>query len=90
MTELKNKKKYYKTIFTFVLLSEDPIPDGLSLSDLEYECDQGADVGFFDAQKDETLNGKQMADALAEAGSDTGFFNLTDEGEQAEDTDNVE
>ena len=30
-------KTYYKTTYTIVVLSEEPLPDSLSLTDIEYE-----------------------------------------------------
>jgi hypothetical protein len=84
MADLKNKKKYHRATYTFVMLSEDPIPDGLSLGDIEYMCDHGPNVGFFDDTKNEALDGKQMAAALDEAGSEPSFFSLDENGEEGE------
>jgi hypothetical protein len=44
----------------------------------------GPAVGVLNVKKTESLRGKQMADALTEAGSEPGFFRLDDDGNSEE------
>jgi hypothetical protein len=77
---MNEERTYYKTTYTFEVLSEEPMPDGISLSRLEEETYSGHCVGRFGDFKEEVLTGKQAADALYEFGSQPEFFCLDDEG----------
>jgi hypothetical protein len=71
---------FYKTIITYEILSEEPIPDSVSLADIDRECEDGAWVGQFGETKQQELTGKEMADELYAFGSDPTFFMLDDNG----------
>lgn len=73
------ERKFYKTTITFEVLSEEPI-GSVSLSDLEYMTTEGHCSGQFKDTIEQVLNGKEMADALTEQGSDTEFFELDEDG----------
>lgn len=74
-------RKFYKTVIEFTVLSEVPIPSGMSLGSIADECING-DWSMGDSTHKQTeLNGKQAASALLNQGSDPDFFGLTDEGE---------
>ena len=77
-------RKFYKTVVKFTVLSEEPIPDGMSLENIAAQCMTG-DWSMGDASQKETeLNGKQAARALEKQGSDPGFFQLDEKGDDAE------
>jgi hypothetical protein len=76
-------RKFYKTTFKLVVLSEDPIEDR-NFDRVMEECDSGDLVlGSLDASG-EMMNGEEAAEALYSAGSEPGFFRLTDDGEDSE------
>lgn len=74
-------RKFYQTEIKVVVLSEEPIPDTMSLEEIAREAMDG-DYSFRWVRKPpEVLNGKQAAKALVQQDSDPGFFRLTDDGE---------
>lgn len=78
-------RKFFKTRVSFVVLSEAPIPDGMTVQNIADECITG-DWSMGELQtKETTLNGKQAAKALLNQGSDPGFFQLTEKGEDADE-----
>ncbi len=84
-------KKFYKRVFKFEVLSEEPLTGDPDLSDLDAMTDTGDCVGrFLEDDGNETLTGAQMAKALYEAGSEPGFFQLDDDGNIDEDEDDEE
>lgn len=79
--------EFYKTTFTFTVLSEEPIAYD-SAPDLEWiltECDLGDYVLADENYKEKRLTGKQMANALIAAGSEPGFFRLDENGNEIEE-----
>lgn len=74
------KRKFYKTIISMRILSEDPIPRDLTITEIIQECDSGSFVGDEMEHKDTELNGKQAVAALYDVGSEPGFFRLNDRG----------
>lgn len=78
------QRKFYKTLITIEVLSEDPIPDDMNIAQIAFEASDG-DYSMSDGMRIETvLTGKAAADALQEQGSDPGFFKLTDDGNDVE------
>jgi hypothetical protein len=75
------KRKFYRTRFSIDVLSEEPLGECLSLSQLDYAINEGDCVGFNLRSKQSKLTSKQMASALLEAGSEPSFFHLNDNGE---------
>jgi hypothetical protein len=76
-------RDFYKTIITFEVLSEEPIPGCLTLADIGKEAEYGRYVGRFleRGPNDHILmNGAAMAEALVEAGSEPSFFELDEDG----------
>lgn len=83
---MADKRKFYKRVFKFEVLSEEPLNGDYDLSELDAMTDTGDCVGrFLDDDGNETLDGKAMAAALYEAGSEPGFFNLDDDGLNLDD-----
>jgi hypothetical protein len=73
-------RKFYKTTYTLVILSEQPINEMASLEDLQYEITDGEFSGITHRDKEEIVDGKAMADLLKGQGSDPEFFRLDAEG----------
>lgn len=76
-------RKFYKTIVSFEVLSEEPIGE-MSLGDVLVECAVGSFSGRPLDPVEAVLTGPEAADALKEQGSDPGFFNLTPDGQDAD------
>lgn len=77
--------RYYRTTFTFVVLSEEPIPENMTLSIVVRECEEGAYVGQGPDHEVEVLDAKAMAQALRAAGSTPDFFDLEDSDEEEDE-----
>lgn len=77
-------RKFFKTIISFEVLSEEPIRD-MSLGDVLVECATGSFSGRPLDPVETILTGPEAAAALKQQGSDTAFFRLTDEGQDADD-----
>jgi len=75
----KSEKKFYKTIIQIEVLSEEPY-DNDDPAAIGYDCDEGDCVGTSKIVSQKVLTGKQMANALYDAGSEPGFFQLNDDG----------
>lgn len=86
MNEIMTDRKFYKTVIKIEVLSEEPIPSGMDLENVIAECKEGACSMRQFGWKETELNGKQAAKGLLLQGSDPGFFQLTEKGEDT-DTD---
>ncbi len=76
-------RKFYKTIVQLEVLSERPIGD-MDVEQIAFEATEG-DFSMRRLPDQETvLNGKETADALGEQGSNSMFFQLTDDGDDLE------
>ena len=79
----QKKRTFRRVVLRYEVLMEGDV-ELSSLAEIAVACDTGPCVGrFLDDESNEELTGKQMADALYEAGSEPGFYELTDEGESA-------
>lgn len=73
-------RKFYKTVIKFTVLSEVPIPSGMTLGSIADECLNGDwSMGNY-VRKETEIDGKQAANALLNQGSEPEFFGLTDKG----------
>jgi hypothetical protein len=79
-----SKRKFYRTTFELVVLSEDKPANDLALDVLAYECYDGEMIGALHNKSVEELDGKQAAQALLEYAPGPGFFQLTEDGEDEE------
>lgn len=78
-------RMFYKTVITIEVLSEEPIPDGMSIENIANEAMEGSySMRSLEEAKETLLNGKEAADALLEQGSNPSFFRLTDDGNDVE------
>ena len=78
------KRKFYKTIVSFEIISEDAI-DTISLEEIAYETTEGRWSGRFLDTTQQELDGLQTAKALEAQGSDPEFLGLTSAGEDEEE-----
>lgn len=79
--------KFYKTTFTIEVLSEGPLGDCLSLSQIDYAISEGDCVGGNLTANEIEISAKQVADTLYVFGSTPSFFNLDDEGNSLDERD---
>ena len=73
------KRKFYRAVFHYEVLSEEPIEDA-SLEDIDYECRDGHWSGQFLGVDRSELTGPEAAKALQAQGSEPEFFQLDEEG----------
>lgn len=80
------KKKIYKSVLKVAILSEEPLNDCLSLSDIDWQITNGDWSGAqeWDVHNTE-LVGKEAADATLHQGSDPEFFMMDEEGNEIEE-----
>lgn len=70
---------FHRQVYKVVVLTEDDTE--VALEDLNYCISEGDDcLQSFTMESTEELTGKQMADALYDAGSDPSFFLLDNDG----------
>lgn len=88
-----SKRKFYKTVYQVEVLSEEKFDedDGMSLTDIDDEITNGHSSGrVIKIIDNEEKTGEEMAKLLKEQGSDTEFFQLTDDGKDTEEYENAE
>jgi len=80
------KKTIYRTVIQIEVLSEDPIPEGTSITDIEQECDTGSYSGTHSwMAKNQPITGQAAADLLLAQGSSVDFFGMDEEGNDIRD-----
>jgi hypothetical protein len=77
---MPSSRKFYRTVFTVEVLSEEE-PEPVDLEVLNQQITDGPWSGVVTKGKSEEIGGARMAELLQEQGSDPGFFELTDDGE---------
>lgn len=73
-------RKFYRTTFKVVVLSEDRSTENLGLLAISQATDDGDCVGDLSVDTIEELTGPDAATALHELGSEPGFFMLDNDG----------
>lgn len=78
------KKKLYRTIIQFEVLSEDPIDsNNISLADIVYETMDGDWSGNIQFQKEnEAVTGKDAVKLVLDHGTDPEFFGMDNDGNE--------
>jgi len=80
---MKSKRKFYKTVVTMIVLSEDaPVSEELHPGTIWHECQDGAWSGEAHITKIQELTSARMAKALVNQGSDPEFFGLDADGKE--------
>lgn len=78
-----SNRKFYKYVFQFEVLSENPLGD-VSLEQLNYLTDEGDCSGRFLEKTEKVINAKETADLLIDQGSDPQFFFIDEDGNDIE------
>lgn len=78
---MASERKFHRTVFYVEVLSEVPLSDDLTLEDIHHEITTGDCSGVFNMTVNESVDGPAMAKLLQAQGSDPGFFNLDEEGD---------
>ena len=81
------KRKFYKTVITFEVLSEEPIPANASIEAIIEESTHGGYSMGDDTRNQTELNGKQAADELLKQGSEPEFFRIDETGKDLGEND---
>lgn len=77
-----SERNFYRTVIEIEILSQDPIPEKVSLEELASECEEfGAWSGKIQRCTLETVDGKKMANLLSSQDENPAFFGLTKTGE---------
>ena len=76
-------RKFFKTVFTIEVLSEDPLSSSLSLTDIEFT--EGYCSGTIRVEEATEIDGRTAVALLEAQGSDPEFFSLDHKGNDLED-----
>jgi ABC-type Na+ transport system ATPase subunit NatA len=74
-----SSRKFFKTVITVTVLSEDGPPEWNNLRDLHYLIEQGPCVGKFGLGNTTKITAKRMVGELLDAGSGPDFFQLDED-----------
>jgi hypothetical protein len=74
-------RKFYKTIIVIEVLSEEPVPDGITLAEIYNEFMFGDWSGKWEIETREEMDAHEMRYALLDQGSSPDFFRLNDDEE---------
>lgn len=80
----KKKRSIYKTVVSFIVLSDEPIED-VPLDQIIYETEEGQWVKYNEDMKSKQIKGNKAVKAIYESGSEPGFFFMDDKGNNSED-----
>jgi len=86
---MPTKRKFYRTVLAIEVLSETPISACTSYQDILREAEEGdfSHASLPQEVYNQEIDGRKCAELLVRQGSDSGFFQLTDIGEDVEDYD---
>lgn len=81
-----SKKILYRTVIKLELLSEEPIPDGLPISEIVREANEGdySMRSIYMTSSNNTIKGKAAANCVIAQGSDPEFFGMDEQGNEIE------
>jgi len=80
-------RKFYKTVYEIEVLSEEKIPEWMSVEEIAYEITSGGCSAVFNHIKTQELTGKECAEELMNQGSDPEFFQIDENGNELGDDD---
>lgn len=84
------KKVLYRSVAIIEVLSEEPIPAEMSLDEIMDECNCGSYSGIHEWKtKNKKIVGKRAATFTTKQGSDVGFFDMDENGNDLSDEDNM-
>ena len=70
----KPPKKYYRTVYKFEVLSDEPMPDIIDIDTIHYELTADLLSGMFLDSEVEECNEERITELLKKQGSDSSFF----------------
>jgi hypothetical protein len=80
---MTKKKVLYRTVIEIEVLSEEPIPEDMSLDDIEEECNTGSFSGTHDYKvRNEKVEGLEAVKLTQAQGSSVDFFGMDGEGNE--------
>jgi hypothetical protein len=80
---MAKQKILYRSVIEIEVLSEEPIPEGMSLNDIEDECNEGSFSGVHEYKiTNEKLVGMDAVKATQLQGSSIDFFQMDEEGNE--------
>jgi hypothetical protein len=83
-------RKFYRTVIQIEVLSEEPLADSDNLESIYYDITEGDCSGAVKTIAVEQVNGSHMASLLNSQGSDPGFFQLTEDGDDEDSDDSTQ
>ncbi len=79
------KKTIYKTVIRLEILSEEPIPENMSIDDIQEECNTGSFSGIHDITvANKPIKGIAAVKEMRKQGSDPDFFQMDENGNEIE------
>jgi hypothetical protein len=82
---MTSKRSFYKTTYVVEVLSEEPIPDDLTLRQVITEAEEGGYSSQVTSTTTAVLDGPTAARELLAQQSDSAFFQLTEDGDDLEE-----
>ena len=83
---MAKKKKIYRTVITLTVYSDYPLPEGMSLEEIDANCEDGDFTGKTEFSEVNTvLIGQEAADAVLGVGSSPDFFQMDENGNELRD-----
>lgn len=77
------KKVLYRSVIQIEVLSEEPIPDEMTLNDIEDECNTGSFSGVHDWKvRNEKVEGIEAVKLTQAQGSSIDFFSMDENGNE--------
>lgn len=77
---IKSPRKFYKTVVTIEILSEESLREGVSLADIQYLITDGPCSGKVTVSARQELNSAEIVKELQDQASEPEFFGLDTEG----------
>lgn len=85
---MATKKKLYRNVFVVEVLSEEPLPDGMSLQDIDYEITDGHCSGAITTKHyNQEVTGRKAAKMVMAQGTDPEFFQMNEFGNEVDEDD---
>lgn len=79
------KKKLFRKVIQVEILSEEELPEGMTLEQIQYEINEGDCSGQIITKKQEVVTGRKAAKMVMAQGSDPTFFQMNEFGNEIQD-----
>jgi hypothetical protein len=84
------KKTIYRSVIKFEILSDEPIPDEMTLGELHDECDFGSYSGIHGyISQNKPIKGIKAVHLIKAQGSDPEFFGMDENGNDLDDSEGM-